>query len=94
MTAFNSLPLASQITSRSTSGDLIPMYYDERIIDGVLHFRTIPNGPWQLKFGPLANAVNAMSKLTDEERMDVMRFFCRECGVKLDGRACTCCRDE
>jgi hypothetical protein len=70
------------------------MYYDERIIDGVLHFRTIPNGPWQLKFGPLANAVNAMSKLTDEERMDVMRFFCRECGVTLCGGSCVCCRDE
>jgi hypothetical protein len=29
------------------------MYYEEKVIDGVLHFRTVPNGGWTA-FGAVA----------------------------------------
>ena len=96
MTNATFLPLANQITSHATSGELVPMYHEERIIDGKVYVRNSPNGSWYVKEDQckIADAYNAMSKLTDEERMDVMRFFCRECGVKLNGGSCTCWRDE
>ncbi len=70
------------------------MYYDERIIDGQIHYRTTPSGQWKPLRGIKADAYRAMATLTCDERMDVMRFFCRECGVTLGGGSCVCCRDE
>ena len=68
------------------------MFYEERIINGVLHSRTTPNGEWQPSKSNKASAVNALMLLSDEERIEVFGAFCVHCGDK--NPRCVCMKDE
>lgn len=68
------------------------MFYEEKIIDGVLCCRSEPNGMWMPATSQHAAAVNAMLNLNDEQRLDVFRYFCKSCG-KNDTQ-CKCWNDE
>ncbi len=71
------------------------MYYEEQIINGVLHCRSQPGGDWRPATTPYAAAVNALAGLSDEQRMGAARFFCSHCGcIQHDGRMCQCWNDE
>lgn len=68
------------------------MYYKEKIINGVLHYRSMPNDAWQIKIGYKADAVNALSLLSDERRMEVFNYFCSYCGC--NDPQCKCWNDK
>jgi hypothetical protein len=68
------------------------MFYEEKIINGVLHYRTSPNGQWQPSKSNKAAAINALMLLSDEERIEVFRGFCVHCGDK--NPQCVCMKDE
>lgn len=71
------------------------MYYEEKLINGVLHFRSIPGGPWHISEEPYVAATNALALLGPEDRLSAMRFFCEHCGdMQADGRMCQCWNDE
>lgn len=68
------------------------MHYS-RIVDGQFQVRG-ENGEWQIVYNPVANIVNAMIALTDDERLEVMRCFCRGCGaVQPEFMSCQCWND-
>ena len=68
------------------------MYYEEKFINGVLHYRTSPCGEWSKAAGRKALAANALFSLTDEERAEVFGLFCRHCGA--NDHRCQCWNDE
>ena len=68
------------------------MYYEEKIINGVLHCRSTPDGEWRPATSAHAVAVNALMALTDEQRMEAFGFFCCHCGT--DDPRCQCWNDE
>ncbi|MEN9885604.1 MAG: hypothetical protein RL758_182 [Pseudomonadota bacterium] len=71
------------------------MANDEMIIDGVLCWRARPGLAWSPVDTPEAKIVNALAALTDEQRCDVGRWFCANCGqMNIDGRMCQCWNDE
>lgn len=71
------------------------MFYEEKLINGVLHCRSEPDGEWRLVDSVRAAAVSMLLGMGEEQRLDVMRFFCGHCGiVQPDGRACQCWNDE
>lgn len=35
---------------------MLNMYYEESVIDGVLHYRTTPNGKWKVGAIPITTA--------------------------------------
>ena len=56
------------------------MFYEERIIDGVLLCRSAPFDPWRRAITQHADAVNELLKLTQEQRKVVFSKFCTHCG--------------
>lgn len=54
------------------------MYYQKKLINGVLCCRSTPNGEWRPAGGALATAVNALAALTETQRAEALRFFERE----------------
>lgn len=56
------------------------MYYEEKIIDGVLMYKTTPNGEWMVATGTRAEAVNSLVKMSEKQRLEVVRHFCPHCG--------------
>jgi hypothetical protein len=56
------------------------MYYEEKIMDGVLMYKTNPNGEWMVATGTRAEAVNSLVKLSEEQRLEVVMYFCPHCG--------------
>ncbi|MBD3351720.1 MAG: hypothetical protein GF364_09570 [Candidatus Lokiarchaeota archaeon] len=55
------------------------MYYEEKVIDGRLMYRIDPKGEWAPVKGAKAIAVSTLSLLTDDERKEVLSFFCACC---------------
>jgi hypothetical protein len=71
------------------------MFVESRIIDGKLQIRNEPNGEWKIVHSPVSDIVNAMVALADDERLEVMRYFCRGCGaVQPEFMSCQCWNDE
>lgn len=71
------------------------MYYEEKLINGELYSRGTPDGPWEPVDSARAVVILLMVTLSEEQRREVMRFFCGDCGiVQPDGRACQCWNDE
>jgi len=68
------------------------MFYEERIIGGVLLCRSAPFGPWRRAITQHADAVNELMKLTPEQRMTVFSKFCLPCGD--DNPRCRCWDDQ
>ncbi len=68
------------------------MYYEEKFIDGKIMFRNMPDGYWLPKVTSVANIANNLFNLTEEERLEVMGYFCKHCG-SADPK-CVCWRDE
>lgn len=72
------------------------MYYEEKLIGGILHYRSSPSGEWTRLGASHAAAANALAQLaTDDERLRALRLFCWSCGrIQPDGRGCQCWNDE
>ncbi len=68
------------------------MYYEEKIINGLLHSRSSPNGKWIEVNNNYGKAVNALFVLTDDERFETLQFFCRHCGNR--NPQCNCWNDQ
>lgn len=51
------------------------MYYEEKIIDGILMYKTSPNGEWLVVTGTRADAINILVKMSVEQRLEVIRYF-------------------
>lgn len=68
------------------------MYYEEKIINGILHFRGTPTGVFVVKQGAVAQVTNMLLALSDEERMKVFGHFCKFCGC--NNPRCHCWNDE
>lgn len=68
------------------------MYYEEKISDGLLWFRTSPTAEWELKEGKESTAVAHLLRLTNDQRVGVFKRFCTHCG-RPDPR-CQCWNDE
>ena len=70
------------------------MYYEEKLIDGVLHYRTTPAGVWQVGVNPAParSAAAALALCTLSERMRIFSEYCMHCGIR-DPR-CQCSNDE
>lgn len=51
-----------------------------------------PGDKWTVATGPVADAINAMIKLSDSERVEVMDCFCCFCGTLH--LPCWCRRDD
>lgn len=68
------------------------MYYEYKISEGRLWVRSTPTGEWQTAIGGIANGVNALLILDEQQRQEVFRLFCTHCGVP-DPR-CQCWNDE
>lgn len=56
------------------------MYYAEKMIDGVLHYRNTPDGEWRTVNTQRSISINAMYALSTDERVDVMSAYCSGCG--------------
>ena len=67
------------------------MYYEEKIIDGVLMCKTTPKGEWMVANGTRADAVNLLVKMSEEQRLAVLHYFCQHCGGFTP---CQCWNDE
>jgi len=51
------------------------MYYEEKIIDGVLHFRTTPNGEWFFKTASqLTETITTLRAEVESLRKDATRW--------------------
>lgn len=70
------------------------MYYEERMINGLLHIRTTPNGEWRLPVQGKAKIVNDLLQLSDEQRKEVFEHFCTHCGDINPPGGCVCMKDE
>lgn len=70
------------------------MYYEEEMIDGILHCRTKPYGEWVPCTRPHAAAVNVLAALTQEQRMQAIRYFCTGCGDHVLNSCCYGCNDD
>ena len=70
------------------------MFYEEKIVDGILYCRTSPNGEWQPATDRRAQLVNELAQMDDERRLSIMGLFCSECGDIKPKHGCTCMRDE
>lgn len=68
------------------------MFYEERIMQGILMCRSSPRGEWRYATTPHAIAVNALMQLTDSQRQEAFRHFCTSCGT--DDPRCQCWNDE
>ena len=68
------------------------MYYEEKFINGVLHYRTSPSGEWSKAAGRKAVAANALFGLIDEDRAQVFGLFCKPC-ASID-LWCQCWNDD
>ena len=68
------------------------MFYEEKIINGVLCYRTSPDAVFLPSKSHYADAVNALLKLTDEERFNAIHYFCVHCGTKDTN--CQCWNDD
>ena len=68
------------------------MYYEEKIIDGRLHFRTTPDGEWRILSTTKAVIVNLLMEFSENDRLDVFSHFCSSCGT--DDPSCQCWNDE
>jgi len=68
------------------------MEFEEKLIYGALHYRTNKNDYWHIASGNLANIVNSLYKLSDDDRMQIFNLFCKHCG-STDSN-CQCWNDE
>lgn len=64
---------------------------ETRIIDGQLMIRVMPSEKWVPLYNPVADLVNQMLALPEEDRWEVMGYFCGGCGAVSP---CACQRDE
>lgn len=70
------------------------MWYEEKIIDGMLCCRRAPDGEWEpKKDGMRSTIVNDLCLMSSQERQAVMWWFCRGCGNIRDG-TCHCENDS
>ena len=71
------------------------MHYEEKLINGVLCCRSDPDGGWLAVRSARANAVNALMRMSEKKRLEVMNFFCGHCGIaQPEGQPCQCWNDE
>lgn len=70
------------------------MYEEFRIIDGKLHTRHSPKGPWMKVTGRAALAAKWLAGLSEADRLSVIGCFCQGCGVAQGERHCQCRNDE
>lgn len=68
------------------------MFYEEKVINGILHFRGTPTGEFVVTEGAVADVFNLLSALSDEQRLRVFRYFCVSCGNK--NPRCHCSNEE
>ncbi len=55
-------------------------------------FRNTPDGEWEFKYTEVAQVANIVYALTDEERLELLQYFCVHCGT--NDIKCNCWRDE
>ena len=76
------------------------MYLEEKIIDGKLMYRILPDGKWRESVGTGADVVKQLLNMQEEQRINVLNLFCLECGNPkpyhqyFKGRWCMKCGDE
>lgn len=72
------------------------MYHEQKIINGILHWRGTPNGEWIKSLGSISDVINSMIGMNDDDRMTIFRMFCTHCGcVNPPGEhPCQCWNDE
>ena len=70
------------------------MYYEEKLINGVLHYRTHPKDDWcaYVKPSPERVAAAALALCTLAERMRIFSEYCMHCGIR--DPQCQCSNDE
>jgi len=68
------------------------MFYEEKFVNGILMFRNTPDGYWLPKVTSVAIIANNLFNLSEEERLEVFSYFCKECGTS--DLPCYCWRDE
>lgn len=44
------------------------MFYEEKIINGILYCRTTPDGSWQVKTGHSADAIKSLLAMSEDAR--------------------------
>lgn len=71
------------------------MYYEERIINNILMCRAQPDEDWEPVDTCKGRVVNEMLRLTGNQRVEVMNYFCLHCGtVQKPNKWCQCWNDE
>ena len=68
------------------------MYYEEKIIDGKLMFRTNLNSDFIPVESNVSRIVNLLLSENEDVRMEVFSYFCKYCGS--DDPDCQCWNDE
>lgn len=70
------------------------MFYETKLINGVLHYRSTPDGEWAPCSNPSPHAVAmaALDLCSSEERKDIFAGYCTCCGNVDD--ACKCLEGE
>jgi len=70
------------------------MFYEEKLIDGVLYCRTDPKGGWRQLRNRRSYIVCSLSAMSPEQRLEVFQYFCMYCGEILSkNERCDCMRD-
>jgi hypothetical protein len=71
------------------------MFYEEKLVDGVLYCRGSPSAEFEPKEASRhTEAVKALWHMTPQARLRAMKWFCRACGVEQGERSCQCENDE
>lgn len=75
------------------------MHYEEKFINGILHFRTTPDGEWQIARAKYAQVANALLGLSSEDRhlalSALRKVICFECFENQPERGiCQCWNDD
>lgn len=70
------------------------MFYEEKIVDGILLCRTAPNGQWRRATDRRAQLVNELAQMEDEQRLSILAMFCSSCGDVKPIGGCNCMRDD
>ena len=70
------------------------MFYEESMINGILHFRGTPTGEWRPVTSPVGQMVNTLATMSAEDRVRVFSLFCVYCGDEKPKTGCTCMRDD
>lgn len=68
------------------------MHDEETWIKGALYSRSSPDASWRIVLDPEKIATAAMKRLSDDQRMKIIRAYCQGCGTP--NLSCQCWNDE